>query len=148
MKQRGYCGIGVFMPKNYVNVGTLWRSAHILGADFIFTVNRRYKREASDTLRTPRHVPLFHYDNIDDLKTHLPWAGQLIGVELTNNASDLRQVAHPECAVYLLGAEDFGIPHHVLDKCGKVIRIPGEHSLNVSVAGSIVLYDRVTKGWK
>lgn len=31
-KDRGFFGVAVFMPKSSVNVGTLWRSAHILGA--------------------------------------------------------------------------------------------------------------------
>jgi len=29
--------------------------------------------------------------------------------------------------------------------CHQVVRLPGERSLNVAVAGSIVIYDRITK---
>lgn len=35
--KRGYFGIGVYHSKNADNIGTLWRSAAIFGADFIFT---------------------------------------------------------------------------------------------------------------
>ena len=40
----GYCGIGIENGKAEVNLGTLWRSAHIFGAVFLFTVGRRYRQ--------------------------------------------------------------------------------------------------------
>ena len=46
----GYFGVGVVKPKHEENVGTLWRSAWQMGADFIFTVSARFKYEASDTV--------------------------------------------------------------------------------------------------
>ena len=52
---RGYFAIGVYHPKNHLNIGTLWRTANILKAAFIFTVGARYKRfQCSDTLNTPQ----------------------------------------------------------------------------------------------
>ena len=35
---RGYFGIGIEFSNNPLNLGTLWRSARIYGAAFIFTV--------------------------------------------------------------------------------------------------------------
>ena len=35
MNKRGYFGIGIFHGKTETNIGTLWRSAAILGADNI-----------------------------------------------------------------------------------------------------------------
>ncbi len=47
---------------------------------------------------------------------------------------------------WLKGAEDHGIPEKYLEKCQEVIKIPfGAMSLNVSVTGSIILYDRLAK---
>ena len=54
--KRGYFGIGVFHGKNEQNIGTLWRSANIMGADFIFTIGKRYSRQCTDTMKTPRHM--------------------------------------------------------------------------------------------
>ena len=34
---RGFYAIGVYKPKKEVNIGTLWRTANILGASLIFT---------------------------------------------------------------------------------------------------------------
>lgn len=142
---RGYFGIGVYHPKTEVNIGTLWRSAYLFGAAFVFTVGRRYEKRASDTPKTPRHIPLLHYTDIEDLHAHLPHGAPLVGVELDAGARALPGYVHPERAVYLLGAEDHGLPERVLDKCHSLVTIPTvrPQSLNVAVAGSIVLYDRV-----
>lgn len=139
---RGFFGIGIYHPKNSINIGTLWRTANILGASFIFTVGARYRKQSSDTMQTPRHVPLTHYKDIDDLRAHLPDSCMLIGVELADEALDLKIFSHPERACYMLGAEDNGIPPAILSKCHKVLRLAGEKSMNVAVAGSIVMYHR------
>ena len=41
MRNKGYFGIGIINPKSKTNVGSLWRSANILGASFIFTIGKR-----------------------------------------------------------------------------------------------------------
>ncbi|HRH68887.1 MAG TPA: RNA methyltransferase [Flavobacteriales bacterium] len=138
----GFFAIGVHNPKTEANVGTLWRTANIFGAAFIFTVGRRYRKQASDTLKTPRHIPLFHFANVRDLVDHLPQACRLIGVELDATARMSHQYAHPQTGCYLLGAEDNGLPLTVVERCHSLIRLPGERSLNVAVAGSMVIYDR------
>lgn len=145
---RGFAAVGVWHPKCEVNVGTLWRSAFLYDAAMIATVGRRYKRQSSDTVGTPNKVPLMHYSDVADLRAHLPWGCPLIGVELTDSATPLSKFWHPPSAFYLLGAEDHGLPDSVLAQCHQVIQIPTPrpHSLNVAVAGSLVLHDRYTKG--
>lgn len=143
--KRGYFGIGIYRTKTIHNLGTLWRSAQNFGAAFIFTVGRRYKQQASDTLNTPKHVPLFHYEDFDDLCAHRPFDAPLIGIEQCDRSMDLTTFAHPERAIYLLGAEDNGLPRVVVDKCSAIIAIASPMCLNVSVAGSIVMFDRSTK---
>jgi len=142
---RGYFGIGIVNGKIESNIGTLWRSANIYGADFIFTIGNRYKKQCSDTMKTTRHIPLYHYDNFDDFYKHIPHGCQLVGVELDERSEDIKSFAHPKCCVYLLGAEDNGLPEKALQKCKHIVQLPGEHCLNVAVAGSIVMYDRKIK---
>lgn len=141
--KRGYFGIGIYNWKIGINVGTLWRSANLLGANFIFTIGREYKHQCSDTLKTFKHIPLFSFDTIDDLIKYLPRDCPLIGIELTDEAKDISKFSHPERACYLLGAEDHGIPEKVLSKCHETVKLVGEYSLNVSVAGSIIMYHRI-----
>lgn len=139
---RGYFGIGIYHAKTIENVGTLWRSANIMGAAFIFTIGARYKPQASDTLNTPLHVPLYQYRDFEHFNESRPHNCQLVGIEQTPDAVDLKAFKHPERAVYLLGAEDHGLPPAIIAKCQSIVSIDTSRCLNVAVAGSLVMYDR------
>jgi len=143
--QRGFFGIGIQNIKTESNIGTLWRSANILGADFIYTIGKRYKKQSSDTMKTFKHIPLYHYETFEDFYNHLPFDCRLVGIELDDKSRKLEKYVHPERCVYLLGAEDHGLTKEALAKCHDIIQIAGDHCLNVSVAGSIVMYDRYSK---
>jgi len=140
---RGYFEIGVYQPKTEVNVGTLWRSAYQLGAAGIFTIGRRYKKQSSDTTNSYLHVPLRNYETFEDFKEHIPEQCQIVPIEMGGHP--LSNIVHPERAIYLLGAEDYGIPKDITDKCKLVISLEsiGQNSYNVAVAGSIVMYHRI-----
>jgi len=142
---RGFYGIGIENVKTPQNIGTLFRSALIYEASFIFTIGKRYEKQHSDTVKSFRHVPLYHYLTLDDLLSHLPFGCRLIGIELDEKAYMLPNFCHPERACYLLGAEDHGLTNQAKEKCHHLIQIPGTPCLNVSVAGSIVMYDRYVK---
>lgn len=142
----GYFGIGIYHPKHEVNIGTLFRSAYSFGASFVFTVGRRYKKQSSDVCNVRNIIPFFEYTTTNDLIVNLPHACKLVGVELSDDAQCLSTYEHPYNCCYLLGAEDHGIPSKVLNKCHEIIRVPNAiKCLNVSVAGSIVMYDRSIK---
>jgi tRNA G18 (ribose-2'-O)-methylase SpoU len=66
----------------------------------------------------------------------------LIGVEMGGTA--LTEFRHPERAIYLLGAEDHGLPKPVRDKCQSIVSLQSinQESYNVAVAGSLVMYHR------
>lgn len=140
-----YFGIGIEHCKTSANLGTLWRSADLLGADFIFTVGRRYRKQVSDTMQSWRNISLWHFDTVDDLYSHLPYSCQLIGIELDERAIPIKQFDHPGRAIYLLGAEDHGLKKDTLARCHTIIQLPGRQSMNVAAAGTIVMYDRWTK---
>jgi tRNA G18 (ribose-2'-O)-methylase SpoU len=141
---RGYFGVAIYRPKTELNVGSLWRTADLYGAAFLGTVGRRYARQASDTLSSPQHTPLVHYGDLDDLLEHLPHSCPLVGVELDPRAIPLDELVHPERALYLLGAEDDGLPPSVVDRCHHVVSVPcpTPRSMNVACAGSVVIADR------
>jgi len=145
IRDKGYFGIGIYNTKIGANVGTLWRSANIFGVSFIFTIGHRYKKQSSDTMKTPNDIPLLAFDNFDDFYKHLPYGCQLVGIEIVETAIKIQEFEHPKQCVYLLGAEDHGLPDSVLGKCQGVVVLPGDYCLNVATAGSIVLYDRILK---
>ena len=143
---RGFFEIGIYQPKTEVNVGTLWRSAYQLGANGIFTIGKRYEKQASDTCVAGRHIPLRHYIDFEDFNSHRPSLATLIGIEMDGDT--LSYFSHPEQAIYLLGAEDDGLPRDILYKCQYTVSLESirQPSYNVAVAGSIVMYHRVFGG--
>jgi tRNA(Leu) C34 or U34 (ribose-2'-O)-methylase TrmL len=144
---RGYFGIGIYKPKTEANVGTLWRSAYQLGAAFIFVVGARYKRQHSDTVKAWKHILMFELDTWNDFLVATPKDCKHVFIEnFGHDTINISGYKHPERAVYILGSEDNGIPSKYLK--GDIITIPSirTSSFNVAVAGSIVMYDRLTKG--
>lgn len=142
---RGFFGIGIQNTKTEMNIGTLWRSANILGASFIFTIGRRYKKQASDTMKSWKHIPLYNYDTLEDFYKSLPYDCRLVGVELDKTSIPVSDFRHPERCVYLLGAEDSGLSKEAIQRCHHLVQLPGEYCMNVAVAGSIIMYDRISK---
>jgi tRNA G18 (ribose-2'-O)-methylase SpoU len=145
MRKTGYFGIGIENIKFGVNYGTLFRTAQIFEADFLFLIGKRFKKQHSDTMKSWRHMPVYSYTDFNDFNEHRPFACKLIGIELDKKAIPIKDYKHPKQAIYLLGAEDHGLSKAAYKHCEDLIILPGEHSLNVSVAGSIVLYDRMAK---
>jgi len=76
---------------------------------------------------------------------NIPYDCRLVGVEIDDRAEMLHEFAHPKRAIYLLGAEDTGLPEYIKEKCHFIVKLPGNTSLNVGVTGSIVLHDRASK---
>jgi len=144
-KDNGFYGIGIVNNSDEKNIGVLWRSAYILGASFIFTVGKKYKPQGSDTTKTWAKIPLYHYKEIEDLKQNLPYSTKIIAVELSDNAESIYSFKHPDQAIYLLGNEQIGLSEAIIKLCHATVKIPGDRSLNVAVAGSIVMYDRQLK---
>lgn len=147
--QRGYCGIGIYGNKYQVNLGTLWRSAHAFGAVCLFAIGPRCpqgeQRQASDTTNARRHIPYSIYPDMETFLATRPYSAQIVAIEQTPGSYALETYLHPQCALYLLGAEDTGLPLAVLARCDTIVSITTPVCLNVATAGSIVLYDRVLK---
>ena len=142
---RGYFGIGVYNPKTEINIGTLWRGAYCFGASFIFTIGKRYKKQSSDTTKAWRTIPLYEYIDFIDFKKHIPYDCQPICIENDENAKGIKNFVHPERCVYILGAEDHGLSKEILNTYKTHIIIPAKMCLNVAVAGSIIMFDRINK---
>lgn len=145
-ESNGFFGIGILNPETNENIGTLWRSAYIMGASFIFTIGKRkFDKQATDVTQSWNKIPFYLHQNFDDFYQSLPYSTKLIGVEMTNQSKALNEYKHPARAVYLLGSESCGLPEQVINKCHDIIALPGDFSLNVASTGSIVLYDRISK---
>src|SRR5262249_19325667 len=68
---------------------------------------------------------------------------QLVGVELLDDAIDMPSFSHPPRAAYVLGAERASLSPAMVERCDFIVRIPTKFCVNVSVAGALVMYDRM-----
>jgi tRNA G18 (ribose-2'-O)-methylase SpoU len=140
---RGYVGIGIYNGKRTYNFGALVRTARVFGADFVFSVGHRNPNEAS-SVSAELTLPLFHFETLELFVASIPANAQLVCVELAPGALDIRTYAHPPRAVYLLGPEDGALPASIMRQHDTVV-LPGAYPLNVAMAATVVLYDRLLK---
>jgi len=145
LKEERYFGVGIFRPKTEENVGTLWRTAFIYGASFIFVIEAKYNKKSTDIMKVWSKIPLFQFETMDAFLSTVPYSCKLVGIEMDKNSIPIREYIHPERVVYLLGSENNGLPKEMKEKCHDLICLPGDESLNVAVAGSISIFDRINK---
>ncbi len=141
---RGYFAIGAEQISKPMNLGSLIRSAHAFGASFFFTIAPVFAAaevRLSDTSDAAKHLPLYNYDRVDELI--LPRGCALIGVELSDDAVELPSFHHPNAAAYVLGPERGALSPEMQARCQQLIKIPTKFSVNVGIAGAIVMYDRL-----
>jgi tRNA G18 (ribose-2'-O)-methylase SpoU len=140
---RGYFAVGADGLSKPMNLGNLIRIAHAFGASFFFTVAGRVKLAdaMSDTSDAAGHLPVYQFASAEALQ--LPQGCELVGVEITEDAALLPSFRHPLRAAYVFGSERLSLSPAMLARCRHVVKIPTRFSINVGMAGAIVLYDRL-----
>jgi tRNA G18 (ribose-2'-O)-methylase SpoU len=140
---RGYFAVGVDGISKAMNLGNLMRIAHAFDASFFFTVDARVRLAdaRSDTSSAAGHLPVYQFGAAEDFR--LPVGCQCVGVEITDEAVELPSFRHPLRAAYVFGSERLSLSPHMLARCQHVVKIPTRFSINVGMAGAIVLYDRM-----
>jgi len=130
------------------NVGSLVRTAHaVAAAEVVLVGDREWNVEAARTAQL--YTTVTQVADLEAFREHLAvrkW--NLVAVELDDRAVNLFAAEYPERPCFLLGAEVGGVPEALLVEAGLVVQIPQwglVPSLNLAVAGSIVLYDYLSK---
>ncbi len=134
---RGYFAIGAEGISKPMNLGALMRTANAFGASFVFSVGAADRLKVAykaDTSKTFESVPYYQWDAMDDIA--LPKGCQMVGIELP-------EFRHPKSAAYVLGRERGDLSPEMLARCDHVVKIPTRFCINVSLAGALVMYDRV-----
>lgn len=130
------------------NVGTLMRTAEAVGVHGVILPDRRAASVTPAVSRASagaaEHLSVARVTNLartlDALKEQGLWA---VGVEDLASAKDYRSVDLNMPLVIVMGSEGSGMRRLVAEKCDLLLRIPMRgrvNSLNVSVAGGIILY--------
>ena len=127
------------------NLGTLMRSCDAVGACMAVPETDHYRQalKRGDTLAAR---PCLHWvrSKIDWIDLQQRQGARIIGVELDEDSISLGQVRQAVTrSVILLGNEHSGLPPEVSPYLDQTVAIPMMgvgRSLNVAVAGSLVLY--------
>lgn len=130
------------------NFGTLLRTAEAVGVDGVVIAERRAVGVTAAVVKASagaaHHLRIARVTNlartIEELKRANIW---IVGVENVPEAKDFAEMDFTLPLALVLGSEGAGLGRLVREKCDFLIRLPmwGKvSSLNVAVAGSIVLY--------
>ncbi|WP_242910316.1 TrmH family RNA methyltransferase [Actinomadura terrae] len=132
-------------PLHGANLGTLLRTCDAVGA--CLAVPRfPWVPDALDRGNTLRQQSCVHWvnDPLGWLERQREGGSRVVGVELADEAVRLADLPPARVrTVAVLGHERHGIPGEALDLLDLAVEIPmvgGGSSLNVAVAGSLVLY--------
>ncbi len=133
-------------PLHGANLGTLLRTCDAVGACLAVPrlpwVDEALAR--GNTLRRPACVHRLGRDVVGWLGTQRAAGSAIVGVELADEAVRLADLpAARRRTVVVLGHEQSGIPPEALEVLDVTVEIPmvgSGASLNVAVAGSLVLY--------
>lgn len=144
--ERGFALIGLDGPKDAANIGGALRAAHCYGVAQVNIARCRAKRGIKHATNTPaahRHTPVF---TVGDVLSYLPWATEVVAVDLVHDAIPLPEFRHPERAIYVFGPEDGTLGARILDRAQHRVMIPTRDCMNLAACVNVLLYDRMLKG--
>ncbi len=129
-------------------MGSLVRTAHAAAAREVFLTGERdwnaYAARTAELFTRVLHLP-----DERALLSHLRSDGySVVAVELDPRAVTLFEATYPSRPCFVLGAELGGLSPEFLDEADLIVQIPQwglVPSLNLAVAGSIVIYDHLAK---
>jgi len=132
------------------NLGTLIRTTDAAGGDGLIvgpgTVDPFNPKTLRSTMGSVFALPVVRVDSLGDALTRLKGAGVQVVVADVGAATAYFDADYAAATVIVLGNEGAGVEPSVLEIADKVVQIPlrgRAESLNVGVAGSLLLYEAV-----
>jgi tRNA (guanosine-2'-O-)-methyltransferase len=137
------------------NVGSILRTAAALRVDHLWLVGETASptnaKTAKTALGSQRYLDWTWHERAADAVAAARDAGhRIVGLELTDDATPLPELAIDEPVCLAIGHEDRGLPPATLALCDDVAFIPQVGrigSLNVATAAAIALYEVRRRGW-
>lgn len=133
---------------NPFNVGSIYRTAAVLGVDRVFLVGATPGPDDAKVhktgLGTEHGVETVRVPVLQEVP------GRLVAVELAAGAVPAHEFAFADGDVLVLGSEGHGLPPVALGHCHAAVFVPQPGkvaSLNVATAASTVLYEARRQEW-
>ena len=135
--------------RSLYNVGSIFRTADAVRLEKIFLTGitgHPPRKEINKTaLGASETVPWeYHSDGIEMVRKLKLEGIPIVILEHTDNTFDYRKYKYKYPSCLILGNEVFGVREELLDLADNAIEIPmfgTKHSLNVSVAFGVVIYE-------
>lgn len=132
------------------NIGTIIRTAHAAGVDGIIltkgTVDIFNEKVLRSTMGSIFYIPVVYDDNnYSIIKSFIKSGFSLVTTSLEAEKDFFKEDLKGKI-ILSVGNEGNGVSKEILDLSNKKVRIPmpgGAESLNVSIATSIILYEKV-----
>lgn len=140
--RRGYACIGLHNPNSKKNVGLILRTSACFNAALVAITGARYGGSRTDAMKSVRHLPLIH---AEDLRSLVPHNCVPVAVELVPQAKSILEYRHPQRAFYIFGPEDGSLGEETLSWCQDIVYVPTRFPLNLAACVNVVLYDRMMK---
>ena len=142
---RGFASIGLHMPKDGANVGSVIRAAMCYSAASVAIsgdrIGAKQIKSATNTTAGHRHIPVLR----GDLRDLIPYGATPVAVDLVDDAESLPGFYHPQSAFYIFGPEDGTLGKAILDWCPRRVMVPTVFCMNLAATVNVVLYDRLAK---
>lgn len=142
--------------RSQYNVGAIMRTADAVGIEEVicsgYTPTPTQSGVQKTALRSLQTLRWLHVeDPIQCIEQYKQKGHTIYGLEQCHGSKLFHQVAYKFPALLIVGEEVQGIDESLLKLCDQMLEIPmfgSAHSLNVSVASSIVLYQVLTEWQK
>lgn len=127
------------------NIGTLIRSALAFGIDQVI-LSKNCVDLYNDKLLRAMQGANFHisciYGDLSEIIAKLQANGVVVVGSALENGQDISSIEKTEKMAFIVGNEGNGMNQEILDKCDCIGYIPIQtiESLNVAIAGSILMY--------
>ena len=143
-QRSGFATVGLWRPKNAVNVGATLRAASAYGASAVVIGQGRTEwiRSHADPQSAWTRIPV---TTTDDLRSAIPFDCMPIAVDLVAGAQPLHTFSHPRRGFYIFGPEDGTLGSDITSWCREVIYVPTDGPMNLAACVNVVLYDRAVK---
>lgn len=134
------------------NMGTLVRVADGAGADAVFIVNRKarltHPKFIHSTMGAAFHVPILEFSSPEECFDYLKSKNFTVYLADSRAEKMYYQLPYGKRVAFVMGSERYGISRDWYQKQTELVAIPmlGKcDSLNVGVAGTVLLYEACIK---
>ncbi len=127
------------------NIGNIVRSCSAFGASAVFVAGRKKDTMFYGSHGTRNKLPIRFFDSLAEVRAHCAERGiHVCGIEILAEARPVHSHPWRGPTAFILGNEGQGLTQREKDACDSFVYIShygsGTASLNVTVAGSIVLH--------